>query len=142
MNEAPPHPIVRFSRLDPRRRRLLTRACLTLSVASAIVALLPFRRALRFGAVPVGKSRIDLNECIWAIEAAAPRLPWRAMCIERGLAAQRMLRRGGFEAVLHYGIRHRPPSGKLEAHVWVSVDGRTFIGGEEAPLFAEVATYP
>ena len=142
MHEAPPHPIVRFHRLDPTRRRLLARACVTLSAASAMVALLPFRRAVRFGCVPLGKPALDADQCIWAIEAAARRLPWRAMCIEQGLAVQRMLRQGGIEAVLHYGIRQQPPSGKLEAHVWVSVDGRPIIGGAEAPGFAEVATYP
>jgi hypothetical protein len=141
MHEAPPHPIVRFRRLDPGRRRLLARACVTLSVASAMVALLPFRRAVRFGCVPLGKKGPDADECIWAIEAAARRLPWRAMCIEQGLAAQRMLRRGGLDAVLHYGIRQPPPSGKLEAHVWVSVGGKAVIGGEAASGYAEVATF-
>jgi hypothetical protein len=142
MHEAPPHPIVRFHRLDPARRRLLARACVTLAAASAMVALRPFRRAVRFGCVPLGKKRPDSDQFIWAIEAAARRLPWRAMCIEQGLAAQRMLRRGGIEAVLHYGIRQRPPTGKLEAHVWVSVGGKAVLGGEAAAGYAEVAVYP
>ena len=141
MNNARPHPIVRFRQLDHRRRRLLARACVTLSVASAMVAFMPFRRAMRFGAVPLGKSRLDLEDCIWAIDAAAPRLPWRAVCIERGLAAQRLLRRGGIDAVLHYGIRNQPTAAKLEAHVWVTVGGETVIGGESAPGYAEVATF-
>lgn len=141
MNNAPLHPIVRFRGLEPSRRRLLARACVTLSVASAMVAFLPFRRAMRFGAVPLGKSRIDLGECIWAIEAAATRLPWRAVCIEQGLAAQRILRRGGLPAVLHYGIRNEPAATKLEAHVWVTVDGQTVLGGEAARGYAEVATF-
>jgi hypothetical protein len=64
------------------------------------------------------------------------------LCIEQGLAAQRMLRRGGRDALLHYGARQNPASGRLEAHVWVSVDERTVIGGEEAPGFAAVAAYP
>jgi hypothetical protein len=64
------------------------------------------------------------------------------MCIEKGLATQRMLREAGIDAVLHYGARHADDSGKLQAHVWVSVAGETIIGGEEAPDFAEIATYP
>ena len=106
-----------------------------------MVAFLPFRRAMRFGAVPLGNSRVDLDDCIWAIEAAAPRLPWRTVCIEQGLAAQRLLRRGGIDAVLHYGIRNRPAAAKLEAHVWVTVGGETVIGGDAAPGYAEVATF-
>jgi hypothetical protein len=53
-----------------------------------------------------------------------------------------MLRSSGIDAVLHYGARHHPVTGKLEAHVWVTVDGRAVAGGEDAPQFAEIATYP
>jgi hypothetical protein len=70
------------------------------------------------------------------VEAAARRLPWRTACIQKGLAVQRMLRSSGIDAVLHYGARHRPVTGKLEAHVWVTVDGRAVAGGEE------IASYP
>jgi hypothetical protein len=62
------------------------------------------------------------------------------MCIEQGLAAQRMLRSAGAEAVLHYGAQHEPA--KLAAHVWVSVGGTIVIGGEEAADFREIATFP
>lgn len=85
---------------------------------------------------------LTMIDLIWAIEAAARFLPWRAMCIEQGLAAQRLLRRHGTEATLHYGARHHSESGKLEAHVWVKVGGKTVLGGADAPAFAEVATYP
>jgi hypothetical protein len=64
------------------------------------------------------------------------------MCSEKGLAAQRRLRRGGIDARLHYGARHDPASGKLEAHVWVTVDGLSVVGGEEAKDFAELESYP
>lgn len=136
------HPLVRLRRLGGRRLWLIVRASLALAAASATVALLPFRRAVRFGCVPLGQSGLTVGECVWAVQAAAQRLPWRAVCIEQGLAAQRMLRRGGIEAVLHYGARHDPADGRLEAHVWVSVAGRTVLGGDEAPRFAEVAAYP
>ena len=80
-------------------------------------------------------------ECVWAVEAAARRLPWRTMCIEKGLAAQHLLRKSGVDARLHYGARHNPDCGKLEAHVWVSVDGKTIIGDQSPLQFAELATY-
>jgi hypothetical protein len=53
-----------------------------------------------------------------------------------------MLRSRGTEAILHYGARHHPESRKLEAHLWVTVEGRTIIGGEEARGFAVIASYP
>jgi hypothetical protein len=55
---------------------------------------------------------------------------------------QRLLRRGGVDARLHYGARGNGGAGNLEAHVWVSVGGRILIGGDEAAGFAELAVYP
>ena len=142
MRDARNHPIGTLHRLSAEQRRLLVHAIVVLTAASAAVALLPFRRAVSFGhPAPGGKRRPNVSDCVWAVKAAAKRLPWRTMCIEQGIALQRMLRRGGVDAVLHYGARH-DLSGGLQAHVWVSVAGRTIIGGEEAPGFAEIATYP
>lgn len=116
---------------------------MTLAAASAGLALLPFRRAIRFGSIELGRAGIapDAGECVWAVETAARYLPLRTMCIEKGLAVQRLLRQSGADARLHYGARHHAQSGKLEAHVWVSLDGVILIGGEEAHGFAEVAVY-
>lgn len=135
--------VARLRRLSPEQRRLLLRAACVLSGASAVVALLPFKRAIAFGSVGRVPGRgLSVSDCVWAVEAAARRLPWRTMCIEQGLAVQRLLRRAGVAAVLHYGARHRPASGKLEAHVWVSVGDVTVIGGRESADFAEIAAYP
>lgn len=133
----------RFARLSGERRRLLLRASLVLTAASAAVALLPFRRAIRFGSVQLGGGlQVEIDDCIWAVEAAARRLPWRTVCIEKSLAVQRMLRSEGVDAVLHYGARHHPETDSLQAHVWVTVEGTAVIGGEEAAGFGPVATYP
>jgi Transglutaminase-like superfamily len=136
-------PIARFRRLGGERRRLLVRAVLLLTGASAAVAMLPFRTVIRFGSVGLGQSALLSGEdAVWAVEAAARRLPWRTMCIEKGLALQRLLRIAGVDALLHYGVRRSPETGTLEAHVWVTVAGETIIGAEQAPHFAEVASFP
>jgi hypothetical protein len=77
----------------------------------------------------------------WAIDAWSARVPWRAVCFQRGLAAHRMLRRRGLPSILHYGVAQEPASG-LKAHVWVSLDGVDVIGGEEAAKFSCLATFP
>lgn len=119
------------------------KAFVALTAASVAVAILPFRKAIAFGSVPLHRrSDVTLDDCVWAIEAVGRRLPWRTMCIQKGLALQRLLRSGGVDAVLHYGARRSADSGALEAHVWVSVSAQTIIGGEEAPGFAEVAAFP
>lgn len=136
-------PLARLRRLSAERRRLLVAATVLLVRASAAVALLPFRFSIRFGCVPLRKFRqVAPDDVAWAIESAARMLPWRVVCIEKGLAGQRMLRAAGINAILHYGARQIPESSKLEAHVWVTVDEHAVIGGEEARGFAAVATYP
>jgi hypothetical protein len=132
--------LLRLRRLDGRRKRLLFRTAVVLTAASAAVALLPFRRAIRFGSVPLGPDSVAIADCVWAIAVASHWLPWRTACIEKGLACQRLLRGAGLNAVLHYGARHLDE--KLEAHVWVSVGGETIMGGEHAADFAELATFP
>jgi hypothetical protein len=134
----------RFHRLGQERQRLLLKAAVILSAASGAVALLPFERAIRMGSVPLGRHRKRLrdDDCVWAVEAAAWRLPWRTMCIEKGIAVQRLLRRAGTDARLHYGARHHPETGKLEAHVWVTVDDQVVIGGDGAERFAEIGMFP
>lgn len=64
------------------------------------------------------------------------------MCIEKGIAVQRLLRQSGIDALLHYGARHDLGCGSLEAHVWVTVGGHAVIGGEEALDFTEIAVFP
>jgi hypothetical protein len=133
----------RLLRLPPRRKFLLLRASVALVAASAAVALLPFRKAIVFGSVPVGRrTKVSVEEWMWAIEAAAPRLPCRTMCIEKGLALQRLLRGSGHDAILHYGGRHDRDTHALEAHVWVTLGAQTLIGEDAAPDFAELATFP
>jgi hypothetical protein len=134
--------VQRLRRLTGEQRLLVLRASFMLGLASGAVAMLPFRFAIRFGCVPVKGATVRVSDCVWAVETAARRLPWRTMCIEKGLTAQRMLRSGGLPAVLHYGARHHPETRKLEAHVWVTLDRQVVMGGDEAPNFALIASYP
>jgi hypothetical protein len=138
---ASPHDLSRFLDLDAGRRRLIVEAVLTLTATSLAVTFLPFRNAIRFGSVELGKVGASARDVAWAVEAAARRLPWRIVCLQKGLAAQRMVRRNGHEAHLHYGLRKAEAEGELQAHVWVTVDGQPFIGGAEARDFAPVAVY-
>ncbi len=135
--------VSKWRRTPPARRKLLLIAATTVARASAMVALLPFKRVVRFGSTPLGGRRaLTVKDCVWAVEAASARLPCRTKCIEKGLAVQRMLRAHGVDARLHYGARMDPGSSKVEAHVWVSVDGAIVIGGEAAPDHAEIVSFP
>jgi hypothetical protein len=133
-------------RLGGSNWRLLGEALVLLAAASAAIRLFPFRRT----AALMSRSRLAIresagdrliNQCRWAVNAWADRVPWRAVCFQRGLALQLMLRRRGIPALLHYGVMQDGERG-LQAHVWVSVNGRAVQGGEEAAGFACLATFP
>lgn len=136
--------LTRFLRLERGRQALLVEAAIILATASIAVSRLPFSYAIRFGSISPRRYRpvVSSNDCIWAVEVAARYLPLRAMCIEKGLAAQRLLRRCGKRALLHYGARTNPDTGQLEAHVWVTCNGEPVIGAAQAEGFAEIAVYP
>jgi hypothetical protein len=135
----------RWARIGAVRRALLVEATGELAVAAAAVGLLPFKRAVRSGSINLLSTAVQphtaLTEDIrWAVQAAAKRVPWRAVCFQQGLAIQRMLRRRGVDARLHYGVGHVDQG--LGAHVWVSVGGSIVIGGEQAGAFRLLASYP
>jgi hypothetical protein len=123
---------------------MLAEALAALALASLAVALLPFRRvAALASSTGRGPARTDAEAVRRARSALigwARRVPWRAVCFQKGLAVHWMLRRRGIPSVLLYGAR-RDGEG-LAAHVWVDVDGETVIGGDEAPNFACLARFP
>ena len=141
--------LLRFGRLSGSNRRVLAEALLSLTAASLAIRLLPFRRvAARMGGRALdakgpetGEAARAANQCGWAVRAWADRVPWRAVCFQRGLALHWMLRRRGIASVLHYGVAQSAAEG-LRAHVWVSANGRLVMGGEEAPNYACLATFP
>lgn len=133
----------RWMRLDWRRRLLLAEAVVAVAAAAAALRFVPFNRAVRLGARRMGPANANntLADVRWAVEAAARRSRWRAVCFQQGLAVQWMLRRRGIDAMLHYGIA-RDSEGELESHVWVAAGDTVVIGGAEAPRFKCVAKYP
>lgn len=139
------HLVATWTRLSGRERVVLVEAMLELGLARARVALRPFgavaeaasRSPSAFGDETAGARR----EIAWAVTTAARRAPWRAKCLEQGLAAQAMLCRRGVPGVLHYGLK-RGAVGDLAAHVWVTVGGQDVVGGAHAAGYVEMARFP
>jgi hypothetical protein len=139
----------RLVRLDGASKRALAEALLLLTAASVAIRLLPFRRT---AALMGGKERDvrrgdsaelarTVNRCAWALHFWADRVPWRAVCFQRGLALHWMLRRRRLPSLLHYGVAQSAAEG-LRAHVWVSSGGRIAMGGEQAAEFTCLASFP
>jgi hypothetical protein len=127
---------------------MLAEALLTLVAASLAIRLLPFKRTVELmegrkhrPARDRAASEKLTNQCRWAVTWWAGRVPWRAVCFQRGLALHLMLRRRGIPSTLHYGVAQDGPKG-LRAHVWITSNGRAILGVEEAAGFACLATYP
>lgn len=141
-----PPRLPRLDRLSRGDWLLAGEALAALAWASLAIAFRPFRKvaeaASKAPARPAAALETGLPKRIrWAVDAWGRRVPWRAVCFQRGLAAHRMLRRRGYGSILHYGVAREEVKG-LSAHVWVSLDGRPVIGGEEAPKFTCLATFP
>lgn len=143
-----PPPAVRLLRLSRSNQLILVEAFLILASASLAIKLVPFRRTVamvstrpRQGGHSAPERDRIIAQCRWAVVALARRVPWRAVCFQRGLALHLMLRRRGIDSVLHYGVDQSEGHG-LRAHVWISAGGRIVLGGEEAPQFACLASFP
>lgn len=117
---------------------LIAEAAIALFQAKISIRRRPFADVME--AAPIGDRKGDPMPVRWAVDIVARRVPWRSVCLDRGLALHRLLRRRGHRAVLHYGIRQDKE--RLEAHVWVSLDGVLLSGGDQAPNFKEVRRYP
>ncbi|MDQ3144898.1 MAG: lasso peptide biosynthesis B2 protein [Pseudomonadota bacterium] len=121
----------------------MVEAGINIVAASLAVRFIPFRRlAARLSArsnprpCPAGQANL-LGR---ALEAWSRRLPWRAKCFEKGLAAHWMLSRRDFASTLHYGAA--TIEGELKAHVWVTSGEIPITGCENRDDFALIARYP
>jgi hypothetical protein len=129
-------------RLTPAQLALHAETIASVVAASLAIRLLPFPRVVAAPRVrrKGGETQSELVRARAAVRAWCRRVPWRALCFESAVALRAMLARRGIASTLHYGIARE--ESQLKAHVWLSVDGEIVIGGDEVPLFSEVAAFP
>jgi hypothetical protein len=133
----------------PRLREkplLLIEALVALAVASLLITILPFRNVAKLAAgkgiegyqpaSPKDAALIERALCAWA-----QRVPWRAVCFQKGLAALMMLKRKHLAATLFYGAAHNA-DGALVAHVWVRSADIDVIGCENLADYGLLAKFP
>lgn len=132
-------------RLSSARRRLLVEAALLLEVIKLGLRLLPFKTLrhllTRIPESPTStpEARAFVDEVVWVIEIASQHLPGNKTCLIRALAAQVLLARRGYPALLHLGVL-KSEGGKFQAHAWLESEGEVLIGGEEAKPFTPLTT--
>lgn len=120
---------------------LYARAFIVLVGVSLAVRVLPFRVVAGWSIRPGWARRTTLcsAEVRRAIEAWSRRLPWRALCLEQGLATARLLAGNGTPLALFYGAAMI--DGEVKAHVWVRSGDQDVVGCESADQFAILARF-
>jgi len=131
-----------------RRRARQAEAVLALLAADAAIRVVPFRRLAALGTSrrrPGAGAVAEVGPVGTSVRAAARFLPQHPACLAQALAARWMLQRRGVPSTLHLGTAFRTQGGgdgELVAHAWVSVEGRTVVGGRQRADFTEVAAFP
>lgn len=129
----------RFAALSPAERRLFMGAAGLLTAVRVGLWVLPFRWVHKavgaIGSPPRSRddARPTAERIVWAVEAAARRVP-RTTCLVRALAAQALLARRGYTSQLRLGVT-RGSNEAFEAHAWIEQDGRVLLGGPVEPRY-------
>lgn len=139
--------LARLLRTPPADWLLLLEAAVLLTASRAALHRVPIARLMQWlgrrplPANPAGNRLQAAHRVQWAIRAIARRFPGTFVCFPQSVAAFLMLQRRGIRAVIYYGV-DRSPERELRAHTWLDVDGFTVVGGEAAPEFTVIQTFP
>lgn len=140
--------------MTPTQRALLLEAIIWLALARVALALFPFRVvAAHLGDVcqpAVAASKLassggdpkhaDVARAVgWAVRLMAGKAPFRAVCLQQGVAAKMMLRRRGIQSALHFGVARNPAG--LDAHAWLDTAGAKVTGYPVGKEFTELACW-
>lgn len=127
----------KFLRLSTTERRLLIEASLLLGAIGPALRLIPFktvRRLLdRASRTAAGSRKADppsAERVVWAVTVASRYVPraGAGTCLTRALAAQTMLAKRGYPALLRIGLA-RDDERRLQAHAWLESGDKVVIGG-------------
>lgn len=142
MSRAIPRKVKTLATVGVRRQALVAEACAAMLAARIRIAARPFaqvarsfgdftqpddpRAAARAAATTEAEARIA-REVRWAVRAAAPFMPFRSVCLQQAMAAQKMLRRRGIVSVLHFGAQITDAK-PIDAHAWLDAAGVKVTG--------------
>jgi hypothetical protein len=128
-------------RLSRRERLDAARAWLWLVAARTGLTCLPYgsiaRLVVRIPARHRTRDETSPERCARAIRRASRFVPGSS-CLPQAIAAQCLLRREGWTSQIVFGVA-QDKDGDLEAHAWLSNDGRIVVGGEPADHYTPLA---
>ncbi len=132
-------------------QRLAAEALLLLAVSRAVLAMLPFRLAVRWLGLrlarEIGNEGEDgravtpiVLQVRDAVRRAAGVAPFRAVCLQQAVAAALMLRRRGLAVQVHFGVT-KDADGNLSAHAWSRCQGELVTGGQQMPEYQPISVF-
>jgi len=141
----------RWRALDPADRPLLIEAVIVLAIARVSTRVLPFRRtAALFGleqsvsGSPAGGRALPAaaGRPVWALSAAATRMPRAGTCLVQALGGSAMLGRRGIATTIHLGVTRDPRDARaLTAHAWLCCDDTIVTGAAGANRYTPLAAF-
>ncbi len=148
-----PHRLRRALALSAAERRLAVEALTLMAISRTVLALLPFRIAMRrFGLrldhgiemAADEEEKVAASPAVLlvgdAVRRAASVSPFRAVCLQQAIAAALMLRRRGHAVQVHFGVA-RDQDGNLIAHAWCRCQGKLVTGGHEAVRYQPISVF-
>lgn len=75
---------------------------------------------------PVEKRNISPARVVSLLEAGGKLIPFTT-CLSKSLAGSVLMRKYGYTPLLHIGVA-KESGGVLEAHAWLSLDGKIIVG--------------
>lgn len=138
--------LARIFRKPPADLLLVAEAFLMLFAARLALRKIPLAKLVEWLRSPapvrnVTAAELTATRIRWAILAVVRRNQGSFVCFPQSLAAYAMLWRRGIPSVLHYGV-NRSPDNDLRAHTWLKLGEMTVVGGEDAPDFTLLSTFP
>ncbi len=133
-------------RLSTSELWLLVKATLLLETIKLSMRLLPLQTFLRLSSRVTSMStrrsrcadRASIDRVAWAVEVASRHTFGTKTCLNQALAAQMLLARRGYPALLHIGVA-KGKEGRFQAHAWVESEGKVVIGGSGVECFTPLA---
>ncbi len=124
--------VKRFLRLPVNEQWLLVESSFLLAGATLAVAILPFSIMQKWAKrklAPKNQKTFSPAQIRWAISVAGRIVPG-ATCFAEALAAQFLVGRCGYHAVMRIGVCKRE-NGEFAAHAWVESEGMLVAGGDD-----------
>lgn len=138
--------------LSAAEQRLAVEALIVLAFCRAVLALLPFRIAMRWlglrltERIAIAGEReaqmppspaADIGQALLRASSIAP---FRAVCLQQALAAALMLRWRGQQVEVYFGLA-KDSTGSLIAHAWSKSQGGVVTGGQQMPDYTPISVF-